>query len=91
MYVPAHFALSDMSLVTGFLPVASVLILFLLIVGINAPLHRWAPRHALTTGELAVVVLLTLVACSIPNWGLMRFFAPTPVGAFGSMTPPLEE
>src|SRR6478752_1306231 len=76
------FVLSDTSLVAGFVPLAAVLILFALVVGINAPLHRWAPRRALNTGELAVVVLLTLVACGLPNWGLMRFLAPTPVAPF---------
>ncbi len=36
----------------------------------------------LTTPELAVVTLMVLVASSIPNWGLMRFFIPTPVAPF---------
>ena len=49
-------------------PLAAVLIQFLLIVCINAPLHRWAPRYALRSGELAVILLMVLVACSIPNW-----------------------
>jgi hypothetical protein len=74
--------LSDTSLTAGFVPLAAVLISFLLVVGINGPLHCWAPRYALGTGELAVVLLMTLVACSIPNWGLMRFFVPTPVAPF---------
>ena len=73
---------SDTSLVAGFLPLAAVLLTFILVVGVNAPLHRWAPRHALRTGELGVVLLMTLVSCGIPNWGLMRFFAPTPVAPF---------
>jgi hypothetical protein len=76
------FVLSDTSLAAGFMPLAAVLILFVLVVGINAPLHRWAPRRALTTGELAVVVLMTLVACGLPNWGLMRFLVPQPVAPF---------
>ena len=76
------FVFSDTSLCAGFLPLIVVLIQFLLIVGINAPLHRWAPRYALTTGELAVILLMVLVACSLPNWGLMRFFIPTPVAPF---------
>ena len=49
---------------------------------INGSLHRWFPRRALRSGELAVIVLMTLVACSLPNWGLMRFFIPTPVAPF---------
>src|SRR5690554_6054876 len=73
------FVLTDISLAAGYLPLAAVVLEFLLIVGLNAPLHRWAPRHALREGELAVVLLMVLVACSLPNWGLMRFFIPTPV------------
>jgi hypothetical protein len=74
--------LSDTSLAAGYVPLAGVLVAFILIVGINAPLHRWAPTRALTSQELAVVLMMTLVACGIPNWGLMRFFIPTPVAPF---------
>ncbi len=74
--------LSDTSLAAGYFPLALVLVLFVLIVCINAPLHRFLPRHALSGGELAVITLMTLVACSLPNWGLMRFLAPTPVAPF---------
>ena len=74
--------LSDTSLVAGFLPLAAVLLTFFVVVCVNAPLHRWAPRHALRRGELAIVLLMTLVSCGIPNWGLMRFLAPTPVAPF---------
>jgi hypothetical protein len=76
------FVLSNTSLTAGFLPVGLVLVLFILVVGVNGSLHRWLPQRALSTGELAVIVLMTLVACSIPNWGLMRFFIPLPVMPF---------
>jgi hypothetical protein len=76
------FVLSNTSLTAGFMPLGAVLILFVLVVGINGSLHRWFPQRALGTGELAVIVLMTLVACSIPNWGLMRFFIPMPVAPF---------
>lgn len=76
------FVLSDVSLASGYLPLAAILIEFLLVVGINAPLHRWAPRLALSRGELAVIVMMTLIACSLPNWGLMRFLIPMPVSPF---------
>lgn len=74
--------LNDTSISAGYFPLALVLVLFVLIVCINAPLHRFLPRHALSSGELAVVTLMTLVACSLPAWGLMRFLAPTPVVPF---------
>ncbi|MEO6435050.1 MAG: DUF6785 family protein [Tepidisphaeraceae bacterium] len=73
---------AEASLSAGFFPLIAVLILFVLVVGINAPLHRWLPRHALRSNELAVVLLMTMVACSIPNWGLMRFLIPMPVAPF---------
>jgi hypothetical protein len=74
--------LSDNSLTAGFLPLAAVLVQFLLIVLINAPLHRYAPRHALRTPELAIVLLMTSIACSFPSWGLARMFVPTPAVPF---------
>src|SRR5258708_1524499 len=71
--------LSDTSLSAGFLPLSAVLVLFLLVVGINAPLYRLKPRWALSSGELAVIVLMTLCACSLPNWGLIRLLLPMPI------------
>jgi hypothetical protein len=76
------YVLSDTNLTAGFLPVGAVLVMFLLIVAINAPLHRLAPRHALGAGELAVVCMMALLASSLPSWGLMKFLVPTPVAPF---------
>ena len=73
---------SDTSLCAGFMPLGGVLVLFLLVIAINGPLHRWLPRHALASGELAVILLMTLVACSLPNWGLIRLLLPMPVAPF---------
>ncbi|MDB5326065.1 MAG: hypothetical protein JWM57_1634 [Phycisphaerales bacterium] len=85
------FVLTDSSLCAGFLPLIAIVIEFLLIVVFNSFLHRFAGRHALGSRELAVIGMMTLAACSIPNWGLMRFFIPTPIaGAFlGSSDPGL--
>lgn len=74
--------LSDSSLTAGFLPIGAVLVEFLLIVLLNAPLRRIAPRHVLSGGELSVVLLMTFVGCALPSWGLMRFLVPTPVAPF---------
>ena len=90
--VPVNdFVLTDTSLAAGFLPLIAILVEFLLIVVFNALLHRFTGRHALSGKELAVVGMMTLVACSIPNWGLMRFFIPTPVAGANLATsdPPL--
>ncbi|HEV2293085.1 MAG TPA: DUF6785 family protein [Tepidisphaeraceae bacterium] len=76
------FVLSDTSFTAGYLPLSAVLILFVVVVGINAPLHRFVPRHALSQRELAVIVLMSLLACALPSWGLMRFLAPAPVMPF---------
>lgn len=74
--------LTDMHLSAGFAPLAAFLVPFALIVLINAPLHRFAPKRALRTGELAVIVMMLLVGCSLPSWGLVRFWVPTPVAPF---------
>ena len=42
-------------IVGNYLPVVVVLAFFLLVVVVNAPLHRWAPGRALTSGEMAVI------------------------------------
>lgn len=76
------FVLSDNSLAAGFLPLVAVLVQFALVVVFNVPLHRWAPRWALRRGELGVIVMMTTLACAVPNWGLMRFLAPMPVMPF---------
>jgi hypothetical protein len=76
------FVFSDVSFTAGYLPLSAVLILFVLVVFINGPLHRFAPRHALSQRELAVVVLMALLACGLPSWGLMRFLVPMPVTPF---------
>jgi len=76
------FVFSDTSFTAGYLPISAVLLLFVMVVGINAPLHRFAPRQALTQRELAVVVLMILLACGLPSWGLMRFLIPMPVSPF---------
>lgn len=74
--------LSDSSLTAGFVPMGAVLIEFLIIVLINAPLNRFKPKLALSPGELSVILLMTFVGCAIPSWGLMRFLVPTPVSPF---------
>jgi hypothetical protein len=76
------FVLSDTSFTAGYLPLSAVLVAFILVVGINAPLHAFLPRHALSQRELALVVLMLLLACGLPSWGLMRFLVPTPVTPF---------
>ncbi len=76
------FVYSDTSLAAGFFPLAVVLLQLVIVLLINAPLRRFAPRLAFSTGELAVVLMMLLVGASLPNWGLMKYLAPTPVAPF---------
>jgi hypothetical protein len=76
------YALSNTFLVGNNLPIGVVMLSFLFVLCINAPLHRWLPRHALTSGELAVSLSMTLVSCALPSSGLMRYFPPSLVSPF---------
>lgn len=60
----------------SYLPLSLVLALFVLVILVNAPLHKWAPRHALSGGELATLIAMMLVGCSIPSQGLLRYWLP---------------
>lgn len=66
----------------SYLPLVLILTFFALVVLVNGPLHRWAPRWALSSGELAVAMAMTLVSCSLPTQGMMRNLLPTLVSPF---------
>jgi len=68
------YALNNTFLVGNNLPLGVVMLLFGLSVLINGPLSRFAPRHALSSGEVAVAFGMTLVSCALPSSGLMRYF-----------------
>lgn len=76
------FVYSDTSLASGFFPLAAALGQLVIVLLVNAPLRRFAPKYALSTGEQAVILMMLLVGASLPNWGLMKFLAPTPVAPF---------
>src|SRR4051812_10321198 len=61
------FVLSDTSLAAGYLPLAAIVVLFVLAM-LNAPLRRFAPHFALSGRELAAITLMTLIGCALPNW-----------------------
>jgi len=78
-----NYVLRNTDLVGNHLP-ASLLIFFLLFVLlINALLLRWWPRQALSGGELAVALGMTLVGCALPSVGLMRYLPGHLVAPFG--------
>ena len=76
------FVVANTPLVGFYLPIVVVASFFVLIVLVNGPLHRFAPAHALRSGELAVVLAMMLVSCSIPTSGFLRNLLPTLVSPF---------
>jgi hypothetical protein len=74
------FALANTFFVGNFLPVGLVLLTVVLVVAINGPLRRFAPRYALSRGELAVAMAMTMVSCALPASGFMRY---VPAGLVG--------
>jgi hypothetical protein len=76
------YAVNNSFLIGSYLPVVVVLFMVPLVAVVNALLHRFTPAHALRPGELAVVLLMLLVGCSIPAQGLMRAFVPMLVAPF---------
>jgi hypothetical protein len=76
------YALSNTLLVGNNLPIGVVMLSFLFVLIVNAPLHRWWPRQALSGGELSVALSMTLVSCALPSSGLMRYLPPSLVSPF---------
>src|SRR3954468_15544261 len=63
------YVVANTMMVGGYVPVVMVILFFVLVVMVNGLLHRFAPRRALVTGELGVIMAMTLVACGIPGQG----------------------
>ncbi len=65
--------------VGNFLPVSvfGSMVVFVLLG--NPLLGRLKPAWAFTSGELAVVLVMACVACSVPSYGLMRMFIPSAI------------
>ncbi len=76
------YALNNTFLVGNNLPIGVVMLTFLFVLLVNGPLRRWAPRFAVSGGELAVALSMTLVACGLPSSGLMRYLPPALVSPF---------
>src|SRR5436190_10554815 len=74
------YALNNTFLIGNNLPLGVVMVLFLFIVFVNAPLSRFFPNRAFTAGEITVAFSMTLVSCALPSSGLMRYFPPSLVG-----------
>ena len=76
------FAMDNTFLIGNFLPIGLLLIVLTLVVGVNVPLHRYFPSKAIRQGELAVIVLMVLVSCSVPSSGLMRYLPSSLTGIY---------
>ncbi len=68
------YALNNTFFVGNNLPLAVVLMTFLFVLLVNAPLHRFAPRFAFSGAEVSIALGMTLVSCCLPSSGLMRYF-----------------
>jgi len=76
------YVLENTFLIGNFLPIGLLLIVLALVLCVNAPLRRFAPSLALREAELAVVMGMMLVGCSVPSSGLMRYLPSSIVGIY---------
>ena len=71
------FVVANTFFVGSYLPMAMILAVFLLVIVGNSLYRLASPTRAYRTGEMSVVLLMLLVACSFPSQGLMRGLLPT--------------
>ena len=76
------YVVENTYMIGSYLPLAMVLVMFFLCVVVNGLLFRLMPRYALKTGELAVILFMLLLGCSLPSQGLMRSLLPLLVAPF---------
>ena len=76
------FVLLNTYVIGNNLPLGSMLLFFVLGVFVNAPLSRFVPRLALTSGEMGVAFAMVLIGCAIPSSGLMRYLPPSLIYPF---------
>ena len=67
------FVVGNTYMVGNFLPVGLLLFLLSFLMLVNAPLYRFAPKYALSAGELGVALAMMLVSCALPSSGLYRY------------------
>lgn len=75
----SNLVLNNSPLTAGAMPVAAMFLLVVLLL-INAPLWRYRPHRALGCGELAVVLVMLLVASAVPGRGLMQMWPAELIG-----------
>lgn len=67
------FVVANTYFVGNFLPIGLLLFFLVFILLLNGPLHHFAPRFAMSTGEMGVALCMMLVSCALPSSGLMRY------------------
>lgn len=76
------YVINNSFLVGSYFPPIITLAMFAVVLLVNGPLHKFAPRLALGPGELAMAMAMGLIACSIPSQGMFRQLVPLPVAPF---------
>jgi hypothetical protein len=69
-----NYVLNNTDAISSHFPLAVLLLLLIVVLGINAPLSRFRKtRWMFTGGDLAVALSMWLIASSMPAVGLMRY------------------
>lgn len=76
------YVIVNTALVGSYLPLGVVLAMFFLVIVVNAPLSRLAPRHALSARELTVILAMLLAGSALPTQGFLRSWLPMLVAPF---------
>ena len=75
------FVVNNSFLIGSYFPPIIAIGMMGIVLLINGPLHKYKPTWALRPGELAVIMAMALVSCSIPSQGLLRQLMGFPVAA----------
>ena len=76
------YVVNNSFLIGSYFPPVVAMGLGAIVLLVNAPLYRFAPKRVLTPGELAIILAIWLAACGIPSQGLLRQLVPMPVAPF---------
>lgn len=68
------YVLWNTFMVGNSLPLAAMMLTFLLAALVNGPLSLWKPRWMLSAGELGIIMAMMLVCSALPASALMRYF-----------------
>ncbi len=74
-----EYVVNNSFLIGSYFPPIVAMAMLALVLLVNGPLHKWLPSAALSAGELAIIISMALISCSLPSQGLMRQFIPTMV------------